>query len=204
MPASDAPAHATSGAILAGGRARRFGGADKSALLVNGRRIVDHHLDLLRRLTTHVFIVGHSPERFASLEVDVVADLVEDAGPLAGLWTALSSAPSAQVLVLACDLPLVTAPLLRELVAVLEQHPEADAVVPRDGRGRHPLCGCYRTRCAPLLAARVRAGRLKVLDALTDLTVVDVGPDRLRELDPGGRALTNVNTPEDYAALGPA
>lgn len=204
MPASEAPAHATSGAILAGGRARRFGGTDKSALLVNGRRIVEHHLDLLRQLATHVFVVGHSPERFAALEVDVVSDLVEDAGPLGGLWTALSSAPTSHVLVVACDLPLVTAPLLRGLVAALEQRPEADAAVPRDHRRRHPLCACYRTRCAPLLAARVRAGRLKVLDALTDLTVIDVGPDWLRELDPGGRALTNVNTPEDYAALGPA
>lgn len=202
MPASEVPAPATSGAILAGGRARRFGGVDKSALLVNGQRIVERHLDLLRRLSPHVFIVGHTPERFAALGAGVVEDVVADAGPLGGLLTAVSRAEAPQVIVLACDLPLVTERLLRGLLETMARHPDADVVVPRDARGRHPLCACYRTRCAPALAARVAAGRLKVLDALSDLAVVDVGPDRLRELDPDGRALANVNTPEEYAALG--
>lgn len=201
-PASIPPSPVTSGAILAGGRARRFGGADKAALLVEGRRIVDRHLDLLRRLSTHVFIVGHTPERFASLDVEVVADVVPEAGPLGGLLSALVAAPTAQVLVLACDLPLVTEDLLRHLVEALGAHPEADAVVPRDVGGWHPLCAAYRRRCAAGFEARVRAGRLKVLEALADLHVVEVGPDALRVVDPGGRALTNVNTPEDYAALG--
>ncbi len=203
MPASEGPAPDTSGAILAGGRARRFGGADKSALIVGGRRIVERQLDLLRRLTSPVFIVGPSPERYASLGVPVVPDRVEGAGPLGGLWTALAASATPRVLVLACDLPLVTEPVLRGLVETLDRHPEADAVVPRDAAGRHPLSACYRTRCAPALAARIAAGRLAVRDALADLVVVEVGPEELRELDPGGRALTNVNTPEDYAGLGP-
>lgn len=201
MPASDDPTRGPSGAILAGGRARRFGGAEKWALVVEGQRIVDRHLDLLRGLATHVFIVGHAPARFASLQVDVVADRVPGAGPLGGVWTALAASPSPLVLVLACDLPLVTGALARHLVDALHRHPDADAAIPRDAGGSHPLCACYRTRCAPRLEARVRAGRLKVLDALADLAVVDVGPDQLRAIDPGGRALTNVNTPEDYAAL---
>ena len=37
----------TSAAILAGGRARRFGGRDKSALLVGGRTILERQIDAL-------------------------------------------------------------------------------------------------------------------------------------------------------------
>jgi molybdopterin-guanine dinucleotide biosynthesis protein A len=201
MPASEAMHGAVSGAILAGGRARRFGGADKSALLVEGRTILERQLDLLRRLAGRVFIVGHTPERFATSSVDVVADAVPDAGPLGGLYTALASSTTPLVLVLACDLPLVPAGLLARLVRIAEGDDTADAVVPRDTGGRHPLCACYRARCGPRLAARLRAGRFKVLDALDDLRVVEIGPDELRALDPGGHALANVNTPEDYAAL---
>jgi molybdopterin-guanine dinucleotide biosynthesis protein A len=36
-----------SAAILAGGRASRFGGRDKSALIVNGRTILDRQLSAL-------------------------------------------------------------------------------------------------------------------------------------------------------------
>lgn len=199
MPASEREPRATSGAILAGGRARRLGGLDKSALPVGGRRIIDRQLDLLRPLTARVVIVGHSPERFAGLGVEVVADLVPDAGPLAGLYTALTVARTPLVIALACDLPFVPAALLTHMVTSIG---DADACVPRDERGGHPLCACYHVRCASHLARRLREGRLKLTDALAALDVVDVGPDALARLDPGGRALVNVNTPGDYAALG--
>lgn len=204
MPASEAQPRAVSGVVLAGGRARRFGGADKSALTVQGQPIIERQLDLLRRLTAHAFIVGHTPSRFAHLAVDVVDDLVEGAGPLSGLWTALRSARTPRVLVVACDLPLLGEDLLRELIRRAEADDSADAVVPRDARGRHPLCACYHVRCAPALERRVRSRQLRLRDALDDLRVVEIGADELRALDPGGRALTNVNTPEDYAALGGA
>src|SRR5439155_16087595 len=45
-------------AILAGGRATRFDGRDKSALLVDGRTILDRQLDELSPLTDDVMIVG--------------------------------------------------------------------------------------------------------------------------------------------------
>lgn len=201
MPASDDPTRGLSAAILAGGRARRLGGADKWALVVGGQRIVDRHITLLRRLAAHVFIVGHTPARFASLQVEVVTDLVPDAGPLGGVWSALAASPAPLVLVVACDLPLVTEALARHLADTLGRHPEADVVVPRDARGLHPLCACYRTRCAPHFEARVRAGQFRMLDALAGLAVAEVDPETLRAIDPDGRALTNVNTPEDYAAI---
>ncbi len=37
-----------------------------------------------------------------------------------------------------------------------------------------------------------------VLDALDDLSVREIDPDELATLDPDGRLLVNVNTPDDY------
>ena len=47
-----------SAAILAGGQARRFGGRDKGALLVDGRSIRDRQIAELATLTSDILIVG--------------------------------------------------------------------------------------------------------------------------------------------------
>jgi molybdenum cofactor guanylyltransferase len=47
-----------SGAILAGGQSTRFGGRDKSALLLDGRAILDHQIAALAPVVDEVLIVA--------------------------------------------------------------------------------------------------------------------------------------------------
>jgi molybdopterin-guanine dinucleotide biosynthesis protein A len=125
-----------------------------------------------------------------------VADRLPGGGALGGLYTALVEAPTEQVLVMACDMPFVTAPFLSHLAA---RGAGAEAIVPRDARGAHPLCASYARRIAPRLRSRLDAGRLRVVDALADLDVVYLDADEMASFDPDGRLLLNVNTPDDYA-----
>ena len=120
-------------AILAGGRAQRLGGIDKSALIVGARSILDRQLSLLRALTPHLLIVTSDRSRVQTVDVPVVVDRIGGAGSLGGLYTALVEAPTEQVLVIGCDMPFLTAPFLRHLA---ERGRSADAAVPRDERGR--------------------------------------------------------------------
>jgi len=185
-----------SAAILAGGRARRLGGLDKSALLVDGRSILERELAAVRALTTDISIVANDPTRFAEVDVPVRPDLVPAAGALGGLYTAVASASTPLVLALACDMPFVTSAFLAHLVSLAE---EADVVIPRDADGRHVLCGVFARRVGPHLREALDAGRLRVSDALAGLRVRAVGPDETAAFDPHGRLLLNVNTPDDYA-----
>src|SRR5215471_5889398 len=135
-----------SAAILAGGRATRFGGADKASLVVGGRRFVDRQLAAIAGIAEDVRIVVHEPgdaARYADLGVRVIADAVAGAGPLGGVYTALGDARHDRVLVLAGDLPFVTAALVERLVAESGTGEEIDAFVPRSGRGLEPLCAVY-------------------------------------------------------------
>lgn len=182
-------------AILAGGQARRLGGIDKSALVVGARSILDRQLTLLRELTTHLLVVTNDRSRVQLVGVPVVVDRIGGAGALGGLYTALVEAPTEQVLIIGCDMPFLTAPFLQFLV---EQGRDTDAAVPRDEQGRHPLCASYTRRTAPLFHARIKAGDLRIGEALMDLTVREVGPADLAPFNPDGRLLLNVNTPEDY------
>jgi molybdopterin-guanine dinucleotide biosynthesis protein A len=186
-------------AILAGGQARRLGGVDKSALAVGDHTVLQRQLSVLRGLTSNILIVGRDtpPDREAGIRA--VRDRVPGSGAIGGLYTALVEAPTDIVLVLACDMPYVTAPFLAAIAERAEHDPAADAVVPCDRSGRHPLCAAYRVRIAPVLRARIDQQVLRVLDALETLHVLEVGPDELRAWDPEQRLLLNINTPDDYA-----
>jgi len=185
-----------SAAILAGGRARRLGGVDKSALAVGAGSILERQLSLLRDLTPHILIVGADRSRVPAGGVRVVADRLPGAGPLGGLYTALMEAPTEQVLVIACDMPFLTAPFLMRLAA---RGVDVDVAVPRSAAGRHPLCASYARRAAGHLKARIDGGDLRVREALEGLDVRELGPDELAGFDPDGLLLLNVNTPDDYA-----
>lgn len=186
-----------SAAILAGGRARRFGGADKASLAVGRARIIDRQLAALSTVADDVRIVATDPSRYADLGVRVIPDAIANAGPLGGIYTALLDAAHDRVLVIACDLPFVTAALLERLVAESRSSDDVDAVVPRTARGLEPLCALYLTRCADAARKRIEAGALQAAGLLESLRTRLLGPEALAQYD-GGSLFENVNTPHDH------
>jgi molybdopterin-guanine dinucleotide biosynthesis protein A len=173
-------------AILAGGNARRFGGRDKSALIVNGRTILERQIAELSTVTTDVRVIRRED------------DLVPGCGPLGGLHAALHKARGDALFLVACDMPFVTAALAAYLLMLAG---EADAVVPRTDRGYHPLCAVYRRSCLPAVERRLAERRLKMLDLLDDLRVREVTAGELGRFGHCDRLLANVNTPAEYASL---
>src|SRR5258705_3033051 len=116
-----------SGASLAGGLATRFGGRDKSALLVDGYAILDRQLAALAPAVDDVVIVGGARA--------TVHDIVPGCGPLGGLHAALTAMRGDAVLLVACDMPYLSTPFLAYLLSLAAA---ADIVVPRTERGYHP------------------------------------------------------------------
>jgi molybdopterin-guanine dinucleotide biosynthesis protein A len=190
-----------SAAILAGGRALRFGGARKALLVTDpatGERVIDRQLVALAGIADDVTIVSHEPEPYAGLRLPVVPDAIPGAGPLGGLYTALLAAAHPRVIVVACDLPFVTRALFERLVG--EAADDVDAVVPRSRGGLEPLCAVYAARIAPALRRRIDADQLQVIAALGgDMRVRELGPEALAAYDRDGRLFVNVNTPHEHA-----
>jgi molybdenum cofactor guanylyltransferase len=182
-------------AILAGGRARRLGGRDKSRLLVGGRTILARQLDVLGRVAARVVIVANDADAFADAGVPVLPDAAPGGGSLGGIYTALVDA-GGPVLVLACDMPFVTAPFLAH---VIEAGREADLAIPRGPDGYQPLCAHYGPACAGPLRHRLEQGALKVVDLMADVRVREIGPEEIAPFDPDGLLLLNVNTADDLA-----
>jgi molybdopterin-guanine dinucleotide biosynthesis protein A len=182
-------------ALLLGGASSRMG-ADKAQLELDGEPVATRLATLLSALCEEVLLVGGAPPDSAPGRR--VADPDGPRSALRGLVGALAAARAERVLVVATDLVGVTPDLLLALVAA----PEADVVAPRTPGGPEPLCALYRRE--PALAEarrRLAAGQLALHALLGALSVRWLEGDDLRALDRSGRALANVNTPEDLAAF---
>src|SRR5258706_4009174 len=105
-------------AILAGGRSTRFGGRDKSALVVDGRTIFDRQVSELTQIADEILLVGGTIQPGPRPGVTPVADLIPGCGPLGGVHAALAAARGEPVIGLACDMPDVSAPFLAYLASL--------------------------------------------------------------------------------------
>ena len=187
-----------SAAILAGGQATRFGGRDKSALLIDGRTLLDRQLDALAPLTDDVMIVGDGAREFQASGPRRVHDIVPGCGPLGGLHAALTAARGDALLLVACDMPYLSPAFAAYLLSLAGS---ADIVVPRSERGYHPLCAVYTRACLEPAAARLAERRLKMRELVDSMRTRVVPIEEIRQFGDPERLLTNVNTPADYAAL---
>ncbi len=190
----------TSAAILTGGRARRFDGRDKSQLRVGGRTILERQLEALHGLVDRIWLAGYHGNEPLPPPLLALPDRKPDHGPLAGLDAALAAAPADTVLLLACDMPNVTAAFLRHLLE-LGQLDDVDAVVPRTERGYHPLCAVYAQSCRAAVQRRLDQGHLRMQELLADLRIRTVDGPELASFGEPDSLLANVNTQAALDAL---
>jgi molybdopterin-guanine dinucleotide biosynthesis protein A len=187
-----------SAAILAGGQARRFGGRDKSRLVIEGRSIVVRQMEVLQRIAHPIYIVGPRADLYADVNVPVYADLLPGYGAIGGLYTALEVADTERVVVVGCDLPFLDAGLLAHVHARSVGH---DAAWVSSAHGPEPLLACYARRVRTVVRDRLRGGALKLGDLGTALDVAVVSEEEVAEFGPISRLLANVNTPDDFARI---
>lgn len=189
--------------MLAGGRGIRLGGG-KATVELGGRPLISYPLTALAGAGLETVICAKPGEELPPLrgsfvgsgttkeprdEVRVLEEPGEPRHPLCGIVAALRL--GRPVVTVACDMPFVSAGLIRLLAEAREP-----LVVPvLDGRIQ-PLCGRYEPSLLPELEAAL--GREEPLTR----TVEGLGPRLLEEEglarfgDPG-RLLFNVNDPAD-------
>jgi molybdopterin-guanine dinucleotide biosynthesis protein A len=183
---------ALAAAILTGGRASRMGGTRKGTLTIDGVRIIDRQLAVLRQVTSAIFVVS-SATGDSDADLPLVRDRLPEHGALGGIYTAIVSSPAERTLVLACDLPFLSAALIADMADV-----EADLVIPRTTRGYEPLCAIYARACADPIRRRLERGELAASILPDGVSVAEIGPEALAKYDGEGLLFVNVNTPHDY------
>jgi molybdopterin-guanine dinucleotide biosynthesis protein A len=187
------------GALIAGGRATRMGGAPKGLLRVNGEPIAARSLALFRRLFGRALVIANDPRPYVALGAPVLPDLFAGRGAPGGLHAALSAAETPWVFAAGCDMPFLDA---GPIALLAERRPGADAVIVRAGGRLEPLHAFWSRACLPALERLLAEGEPSLRDLARAVNARFVEEQEWREIDPAGRALENANTPEDAARLG--
>lgn len=183
-------------AIQAGGQSSRMG-RDKALVPLGGKPLIAHLLARVEGLGDEILITTNRPEAYARFGARMASDPVPGAGALEGLHTALTAAKGDQVLLLACDMPFVSRPLLEYMLDLAD---DADIVVPRREGRFEPLHALYkRSLCLPPLRAALASGEKRMIAFFPHVQVLTIEKPELTRLDPQGRSFFNINTPEDLA-----
>lgn len=165
-----------------------MGGVDKAALAVGGVPLLDRVLSAARPVCDRLVVVG--PIRPTEVpDVEFLQEAGLGGGPVPAVAAALAlTAECDVVLVVAGDLPLLTAHDLRRLISALDaQH--ADAAAARHGEAANPLLAAYRATALRAASAGLGAGAPAACLLPPTTILVDLGP-----------ATLNVNRPDDLAA----
>jgi molybdopterin-guanine dinucleotide biosynthesis protein A len=136
-------------------------GTDKSALvLADGRTLLQRQVDVLRQSgIAEVLVARRRDQLSAPVPARTVFDVATDSGPMAGVAAGLAAIHDGMLFVIAVDMPYVTPAVVRQMIALSSQ---GRGVIPHRGQSIECLMGVYPRALAPLAAARVAAGRLRV------------------------------------------
>lgn len=187
------------GIILAGGRSRRLG-RDKAVEPFGGQPLIRRVIERVTTLADEIVVVVADTARGQALPLDVdhrlAVDIYPEGGSLGGIFSGLSAANTDWGLVVACDMPFLSVPLLERM---LELRGDSNAVVPQPGAFPEPTHALYSRACLPHIEARLQARDLKISGFFDDVRVRYLDEGEVRRFDPELLSFFNVNSTEDLA-----
>lgn len=153
-------------------------------------------IKLVRQLVPdEILISGRAGVDYSAFGCEVLLDLYPGAGPLAGVERGLAAATAPFLLVLAVDLPWMTAGFLQRLL----QECQAETGVVPEIRGRlEPLVAVYPRRAHALAVKQLRVGNNTMQHFATEIEKTG-GLRRLPVASEEEELFLNWNTPEQLS-----
>lgn len=179
--------------LLAGGKSQRMG-TDKGLLDLNGKTFIKNICDALQPIVGFNILIVSSDKEYDALGFSRVEDIIENKGPVGGLYTALAASKTKINLVLSVDVPLVSTELLEW---VLKNHDETYMVTQiKSGDKTSPLIGVYDRSMRIVFGEHMASNQLKLRQVIEDvkhqtIEIPEIWKDQVQ----------NINTPEEYQNL---
>ncbi|OGW30730.1 MAG: hypothetical protein A2X54_05305 [Nitrospirae bacterium GWF2_44_13] len=183
----------------------------KGHIEVNGEKIIDSSVNLMKRLFGRAVISTNTPELYFYCGVPMIGDIVNQRGPLTGIFSVLLNIKDDAIFVAACDMPFLNDQLMmymvdkyrgknREISEPMTSGSEItkwDAVIPVFEGKPQPLFGIYSKNILGIIEERLNKGLKKLKDLLIEINVLYIKEEVVRQIDPEGRSFLNLNTMED-------
>ena len=182
------------GLILTGGKSTRMG-KDKSLLNYHGKTQTEFCYELLKNFCDKVFISNRKDQALVDGHKRLPQihdhDNYSGIGPLAGILSSMQEYPKASWLVLACDLPYVSAKTIEHLIERRNPKRLATAYQSSHDQLPEPLCAIYEPNFQRTILKFLKHGvhcpRKIMINSNVEL---------LEPVDP--LALNNINNPQEF------
>ena len=162
--------------ILAGGKSSRMG-TDKGLILFHGKPLIERIIYELNPLFERIVIVSNNPV-YKKFDIEVIEDLIQDAGPAGGIHAAFSHAQTVKIFIVSCDMPFISAEAVQY---IMERSGDGQISVPLYEGSIQPLFGVYAVDCLQQWENLIALGMNKLRQMITyfDLSKIDVDENRL-------------------------
>lgn len=185
-PAAENPGDALNGLVLTGGFSTRMG-RDKSLLEYNGMPQREFLFDLLTRCCVKVYTSCRKEQQVPD-RLHPIFDRYEMRSPLNGILSAFDLTPSAAWLVVAVDMPFITASALEVLIGQRDPGKLATCFFNPETNLPEPLLTLWEHRAYSPLTAFAAMGKISPREFLKTHPVKIIHP-------PDPQILQNINYP---------
>lgn len=172
-------------------------GHDKALIEFHGQPLIQHVIRRVENLADEILVTTNDPKSYTFLNLPLFRDIILDRGALGGLYTALYSANHPLVAVIAADMPFVNPEILLYAVNRFNTG-DADIVLPRTTAGYEPFHAVYlRDACLVPIKKALDSGKWRVDSWFSDVRLVLITANKIKQLDLQGLSFFNINTPDD-------
>lgn len=186
----------TGAIILSGGKSRRMG-TNKALLPISEKPNIERIKDELEPQFQDMILVTNHQEEYEFLKIKMVSDIYPGKGPLAGIHAGLKASTNEVNLIVACDMPFVSAGLAEVFVENLREY---DAVVPIIEGTKHPLFSVYRKKIIKEIESCLENNSLRMIHLLDNINVRYLTEKDFQTFNEESLAqiFFNMNHPEEY------
>ncbi len=181
--------------VLAGGASTRMGN-DKGAINYHGKPQREYMADLLSNYAKETYLSVQGADQGIESNYELLPDSFRDLGPFGGILSAFRKDPNSAWLVTATDIPLLDDKSLKVLVEKRDLSKLATCFHNPETNFPEPLITIWEPRAYPVLLQFLANGYSCPRKVLINSDIAELEIDRIE-------VLSNVNTPEELAAIMP-
>jgi molybdopterin-guanine dinucleotide biosynthesis protein A len=184
-----------SAVIIAGGSAKRFGGINKSKIIIDGKPIIDRITGIVSEHFSEVIIVTNNPGEFNNCRsCRITEDIITGAGPIGGIHAGMRSSNGDAVFVFAGDMPFLDSGIISDMIKEFEPCRHT-VLIPKLGGNIEPLHAVYDNSLTDKLEAFISGEKSRAIRDF--LKTIDISYFSIEDTDRNRLAFTNINSPAD-------
>ena len=189
----------TAGAVLAGGKSKRFG-TDKRFFKFGNKTLIEIACEKIKNFEERYlsvdgnFDIGRLPE--VARGFNVVRDKLENKGPLIGIYSTLIEVKSEGCIFIPVDMPFIPEELLNYMVDLAGY----DVIYLKSSERIYPLPGYYSKKLVALIERNIKLNKLSIMDLIFSgegIKTLEISYQDLKKFGEPEKFLLNVNKVDD-------